>query len=143
MADSWHVQSSLRLREGVASWNRRRKKVSFLPNLAGVDFFELLPERYRSRAKTSRPELAMDSSAALLAMPDGLSLVMPLSCPFVGFGAPPAPSMNRRQRYSRFGATPLRRATTEMLVRSASFSSIYLQLLAFFRDAALHNAHFN
>lgn len=51
MADSWHVSW---LREGVASWNRRRKKVSFLPNLAGVDFFELLPERYRSRAKTSR-----------------------------------------------------------------------------------------
>src|SRR5690606_33418890 len=35
----------------------------------------------------------------------------------------PPSSMSRRQRYSRLGATPLRRATTEMLARSSSVSS--------------------
>ncbi|MBV0893463.1 alpha/beta hydrolase [Paracoccus sp. Z118] len=51
MADKWHVNW---LREGVASWNSRRRKVSFAPDLSGVDLFELLPEKYRSRAKSSR-----------------------------------------------------------------------------------------
>jgi len=38
----------------------------------------------------------------------------------------PPSSISRRQRYSRFGATPLRRATTDMLSRPSSVSSTIL-----------------
>jgi hypothetical protein len=42
----------------------------------------------------------------------------------------PPSSISRRQRYSRLGATPLRRATTEMLSRPSSVFSAILSFLA-------------
>ncbi|MEY8832931.1 alpha/beta hydrolase [Phaeobacter italicus] len=51
MADSWHVKW---LSEGVARWNRRRRKVKFVPDLSGLKFFDLLPPDFRDEPKTSR-----------------------------------------------------------------------------------------
>ncbi|MCB2115361.1 MAG: alpha/beta fold hydrolase [Rhodobacteraceae bacterium] len=51
MANPWHVKW---LQEGVKAWNYRRNRVSFFPDLRGVNFFELLPEDYRTRPKASR-----------------------------------------------------------------------------------------
>ena len=41
----------------------------------------------------------------------------------IGHGALHPSRMSRRQQYNRLGATPLRRATTEMLARSSNVSS--------------------
>lgn len=51
MANRYHVEW---LREGVRQWNKRRKKVYFLPDLSGVDFKTLLPPDFRDSPKTSR-----------------------------------------------------------------------------------------
>ena len=51
MANTWHVDW---LREGVKSWNKRRKRVKFFPDLSGLNFFEMLPSDYRDGPKTSR-----------------------------------------------------------------------------------------
>ncbi|AQS49307.1 hypothetical protein BMG03_17040 [Thioclava nitratireducens] len=52
------------LREGVQSWNRRRKKVSFSPDLRGVNFFDFLPPDFRDSPKTSRYFERIDLSDA-------------------------------------------------------------------------------
>jgi esterase/lipase superfamily enzyme len=51
MADEKHAEW---LREGVASWNRRRKKVRFSPDLSDLKFYDFLPPDYRDKPKTSR-----------------------------------------------------------------------------------------
>lgn len=51
MANHWHVEW---LKEGVTRWNRRRKRVTFKPDLSGINFFELPPSDFRSDPKTSR-----------------------------------------------------------------------------------------
>lgn len=42
------------LNEGVKAWNRRRKKVSFYPDLSQLNFSEFLPPDFRDSPKTSR-----------------------------------------------------------------------------------------
>ena len=64
MADSWHVEW---LKEGVMKWNRRRKKVSFVPDLSGLNFYEFLPSDFRDAPKTSRTFERIDLSDANLA----------------------------------------------------------------------------
>ena len=51
MADAWHVEW---LKEGVSTWNYRRKRVDFTPDLSGIRFFDLLPPDFRDAPKTSR-----------------------------------------------------------------------------------------
>lgn len=51
MANSWHLEW---LKEGVVRWNKRRKKVSFSPDLSGIRFFDHLPKDFRDDPKTSR-----------------------------------------------------------------------------------------
>lgn len=51
MANEWHVSW---LKEGVANWNYRRKRVKFAPDLSGIRFFDLLPPDFRDAPKTSR-----------------------------------------------------------------------------------------
>lgn len=51
MTDNNHAEW---LKEGVKPWNRRRKKVSFLPDLSGINFFDFLPNDFRDAPKTSR-----------------------------------------------------------------------------------------
>ncbi|KPA20826.1 Secreted effector protein PipB [Shimia sp. SK013] len=63
MANSWHVDW---LKEGVANWNKRRKRVSFEPDLAGLNFFEVLPPDFRDEPKTSRYFEKIDLSGANL-----------------------------------------------------------------------------
>lgn len=63
MADSWHVEW---LKEGVKKWNKRRKKVEFVPDLSGVNFFELLPWDFRDSPKSSRFFERIDLSGSLL-----------------------------------------------------------------------------
>lgn len=67
MADFWHVKW---LSEGVERWNRRRKKVHFVPDLSGLRFFELLPSDFRDAPKTSRFFEGIDFSQANLAGAD-------------------------------------------------------------------------
>ncbi|UWR60260.1 alpha/beta hydrolase [Phaeobacter inhibens] len=67
MADSWHVKW---LSEGVVRWNRRRKKVSFVPDLSGLTFFDLLPPDFRDEPKTSRYFEGIDFSEADLSNSD-------------------------------------------------------------------------
>jgi esterase/lipase superfamily enzyme len=52
------------LREGVKSWNRRRRKIKFTPSLAGLKFFEFLPPDFRDTPKTSRYFEKIDLSGA-------------------------------------------------------------------------------
>lgn len=63
MADNWHVGW---LREGVAKWNKRRKKVAFVPDLSGLRFFDVLPADFRNNPKTSRYFEKIDLSGAVL-----------------------------------------------------------------------------
>ncbi|QDZ03043.1 alpha/beta hydrolase [Nitratireductor mangrovi] len=63
MADNWHVRW---LREGVRKWNKRRKKVAFVPDLSGLRFFDLLPNDFRDKPKTSRYFEKIDLSGANL-----------------------------------------------------------------------------
>lgn len=51
MANTWHVNW---LKEGVKPWNQRRKKIKFIPDLQGVNFYDILPEDYRDAPKASR-----------------------------------------------------------------------------------------
>lgn len=51
MADRLHAEW---LHEGVESWNRRRAKVRFAPDLSGIRFFDFLPRDFRDDPKTSR-----------------------------------------------------------------------------------------
>lgn len=51
MADKWHVEW---LNEGVKRWNKRRKKVKFIPDLSGLVLFNVLPSDFRDAPKTSR-----------------------------------------------------------------------------------------
>ena len=67
MADRWHVNW---LSEGVEQWNRRRKKVTFAPDLSGIRFFDLLPPDFRDAPKTSRFFERIDLSNANLAGAD-------------------------------------------------------------------------
>ena len=67
MADIWHVEW---LSEGVERWNRRRKKVDFVPDLSGIRFFDLLPPDFRDAPKTSRFFEGIDLSRAILAGAD-------------------------------------------------------------------------
>ncbi|MBN9069122.1 MAG: alpha/beta hydrolase [Rhizobiales bacterium] len=71
MADEWHVEW---LREGVAKWNKRRKKVSFIPDLSGLRFFDILPPDFRDNPKTSRYFEKIDLSNANLVESDLSSL---------------------------------------------------------------------
>ena len=64
MADEWHVKW---LAEGVEKWNRRRKRVSFRPDFAGLRFFDVLPEYFRDKPKSSRYFEKIDLSNANLA----------------------------------------------------------------------------
>ncbi|MGJ8597570.1 alpha/beta hydrolase [Sulfitobacter sp.] len=50
MANEWHVKW---LNEGVQRWNKRRKKVTFAPDLSGLNLFEALPPDFRDAPKTS------------------------------------------------------------------------------------------
>lgn len=67
MADEWHVKW---LAEGVEKWNRRRKRVSFRPDFAGLRFFDVLPEYFRDKPKSSRYFEKIDLSNANLAGAD-------------------------------------------------------------------------
>lgn len=67
MADDWHVEW---LKEGVKKWNKRRKKVDFVPDLAGVNFFDLLPSDFRDSPKTSRFFEGIDLSRSILTESD-------------------------------------------------------------------------
>lgn len=67
MANSWHVEW---LSEGVSRWNKRRKKVDFVPDLTGIRFFEHLPPDFRDEPKTSRYFEKIDLSNANLAEAD-------------------------------------------------------------------------
>lgn len=58
------------LAEGVSRWNKRRKKVDFIPDLTGVRFFDHLPPDYRHDPKTSRYFERIDLSNANLAETD-------------------------------------------------------------------------
>ncbi|MGP4749877.1 alpha/beta hydrolase [Agrobacterium pusense] len=62
----FNVQHAEWLREGVSAWNRRRKKVKFSPNLAGLKLFDFLPADYRDSPKTSRYFEKIDLSSANL-----------------------------------------------------------------------------
>ncbi len=64
MADEWHVEW---LKEGVVRWNRRRKKVKFVPDLSGLNFYDFLPRDFRDAPKTSRTFEKIDLSDANLA----------------------------------------------------------------------------
>lgn len=52
------------LREGVPSWNARRKKVRFPPLLAGVNFFDYLPPDFREKPRSARYFEKIDLSYA-------------------------------------------------------------------------------
>lgn len=67
MADEWHVRW---LAEGVKKWNKRRKKVTFRPDLSGVNFFQLLPWDFRDSPKTSRYFEKIDLSNSNLSRAD-------------------------------------------------------------------------
>ncbi|TAN13252.1 MAG: alpha/beta hydrolase, partial [Rhizobiaceae bacterium] len=71
MANQWHVDW---LKEGVIRWNRRRKKVTFAPDLSGIRFFDLLPPDFRDNPKTSHYFEKIDLSDANLASADLSSL---------------------------------------------------------------------
>ncbi len=62
----FNVQHAEWLREGVSAWNRRRKKVRFSPNLAGLKLFDFLPPDFRDSPKTSRYFEKIDLSNANL-----------------------------------------------------------------------------
>lgn len=51
MANLSHINWLL---EGVRKWNKRRKKVAFVPDLSGIRFFDYLPPDYRQSPKASR-----------------------------------------------------------------------------------------
>lgn len=63
MAKQTHVEW---LKEGVSRWNRRRKRISFEPDLSDVSFFDLLPDDFRDAPKTSRTFEGIDLSNANL-----------------------------------------------------------------------------
>lgn len=63
MANPWHVNW---LKEGVRHWNKRRKRISFRPELSGLNFFEILPPDFRDDPKTSRYFERIDLSDANL-----------------------------------------------------------------------------
>lgn len=67
MANSWHVKW---LAEGVGRWNKRRRKVDFVPDLTGIRLFDQLPRDYRDEPKTSRYFEKLDLSNAKLAGTD-------------------------------------------------------------------------
>jgi len=58
------------LREGVESWNRRRKKVKFFPDLSAISFQDFLPPDFRDSPKTSRYFEKIDLSSANLSDSD-------------------------------------------------------------------------
>lgn len=74
MSDAEHAEW---LKEGVDSWNRRRKKVQFSPDLSGIRFFDFLPPDFRDAPKTSRFFEKIDLSDADLKNSDlsGLDFV--------------------------------------------------------------------
>ncbi|TMV03317.1 alpha/beta hydrolase [Ruegeria sediminis] len=80
MADKWHVEW---LKEGVAKWNKRRKRVDFRPDLSGIRFFELLPPDFRDDPKTSRYFERIDLTNANLSGADLSDLNFYEAC-FVG-----------------------------------------------------------
>ena len=67
MANEWHVSW---LKEGVANWNYRRKRVQFAPDLSGIRFFDLLPPDFRDAPKTSRFFEKIDLSGSDLSAAD-------------------------------------------------------------------------
>ncbi|WP_209505858.1 MULTISPECIES: pentapeptide repeat-containing protein [unclassified Ruegeria] len=67
MANEWHVNW---LKEGVANWNYRRKRVKFAPDLSGIRFFDLLPPDFRDAPKTSRFFERIDLSGSNLSAAD-------------------------------------------------------------------------
>lgn len=67
MANIWHVKW---LAEGVSRWNKRRKRVDFIPDLTGIRFFDQLPPDYRDEPKTSRYFEKLDLSNAKLSGTD-------------------------------------------------------------------------
>lgn len=67
MANEWHVEW---LNEGVRRWNKRRKKVTFIPDLSGLDLFEALPPDFRDAPKTSMYFEKIDLSDADLSGAD-------------------------------------------------------------------------
>ncbi|MCF1463441.1 hypothetical protein FS827_19215 [Agrobacterium vitis] len=54
MGNKFNNSHALWLKEGVDSWNRRRKRLDFSPQLSGVRFFDFLPADFRDAPKTSR-----------------------------------------------------------------------------------------
>ncbi len=67
MANIWHLSW---LKEGVTHWNKRRKIVSFYPDLSGTRLFECLPDDFRDAPKTSRFFERIDLSGADLSGSD-------------------------------------------------------------------------